>query len=145
MSNIWGYQMSDEGLSHGPSFLTLTTFASRRRGMTMDGAVRAGELTRKVTMPAVTSALLPYTIGVVGSASLVAGPTLGVAGRYVVTKGSLLYASGMTMAGTPAGQELLNTSTAILSSFGNPPSQPMSFIEAAAIFYAVYGDWKKPW
>ncbi|MRR55187.1 MAG: hypothetical protein EG822_11880 [Deltaproteobacteria bacterium] len=113
--------------------------------MTLDSAVRAGELTRKVTMPAISTALLPYSIGVVGSASILAGPPLGVAGRLAVTKGSLLYASGMTMAGTPAGQELLNASTAILSSFGNPPSQPMSFIESAALFYAVYGDWKKPW
>lgn len=137
--------MPGDNLSYGPSFLTLTTFASRRRGMTLDGAARAGELTRKVTMPAVSAALLPYSIGVIGSASLIAGPAVGAAGRCAVTKGSLLYASGMAMAGTPAGQELLNTSTAILSSFGNPPSQPMSFIEAAALFYAVYGDWKKPW
>ena len=137
--------MPEKNITHGPSFLSLSTIAWTRRGSSLDSAVRDGELTRKVTMPAVAAALLPYPIGVVGIAGFVSGSQFSAAGSFVITKGGLLYASGMSMAGAPAGQELLNTTTAILSSFGNPPCQPLSFIETASLFYAVYGDWDKPW
>lgn len=107
--------MPGDNLSYGPSFLTLTTFASRRRGMTLDSAVRAGELTRKVTMPAVSAALLPYSIGVIGSASLIAGPALGVAGRCAIIRSYEFYAAGMTMAGTQQGQRILNSAPDFVS------------------------------
>jgi len=97
---------------HSPSFFTLTTFAYARRDMTMDEAVRAGELTRNVTMPAIGTALLPYAVGVGGSASLYLVPTVSAAGavggRYALTQGWRWYAAGMTLAGAPLSQNILN-------------------------------------
>jgi hypothetical protein len=108
-------KMPADDLSYGPSFFTLTTFASRRRGMTLDGAVRAGELTRKVTMPAVSAALLPYSIGVVGSASLLAGPPLSAAARCAVIRSCELYTAGISLAGTQQGQRILNSAPDFVS------------------------------
>ena len=68
-------------------------------------------------------ALLPYSFGVVGSASLLAGPSLGVAGKCLIIRSYELYTVGMTMAGTQQGQRMLNSSPDFVSAhFPGPPA-----------------------
>jgi RHS repeat-associated protein len=52
----------------GLQFFTLTTIESAKRNTTIDDAVRAGALTRSITIPAITAALVPSAIGIGSSA-----------------------------------------------------------------------------
>lgn len=50
-----------------PSFFALSTFEAAKHNTTLDQAVRAGALTRTITMPAVGIAAAPSAIGVAGT------------------------------------------------------------------------------
>jgi len=88
---------------HPRSFFDLTAFAYGRRYTTMDEAVRAGELTRGVTMPSIATALSPYAFGVVGSASLYVGPTVTASGAAARLCAWKWIAAAGAAAGTERG------------------------------------------
>lgn len=106
-----------------PSFLYLTTFNAHRE-QSLARAVSNGQLTRNFTMPMIGLGLTPYAIGGIGSASLIAGPQLSAAGSCALAQGSSLYASGMTIAGSPLGQSILNNAPDFISPFFPGPPAP---------------------
>jgi len=107
-----------------PSFFTLSTFEAAKRDTTLDQAVRAGALTRTMTMPAVAVAAAPSAIGL-GITG--AGAAVGAAGEAA---GAAIEAVGPRKAGIAA----LTLVGALGKGVGNapkPPSLPQQSLSSA--------------
>jgi len=102
---------------HSRSFFNPTVLAMNRRGNTINDAVREGELTRKITAPAIAAP--GYAAIVLGTGGAVTGPYIAAGGTTLVTTANVTavrlagptwkwWAAFMAWAGSEKGQVTLD-------------------------------------